>query len=246
MNNKTFSALLAILIYLCACSSGQQEAVTAADTAPQAENKSRPGQQAGAPEAEQPPEKASEKASLSDPAFVNIASLHPNFLFDMRYATANNFLDSAVYPCANCLLRNEVAQALVKANKDFMKQGYRIKFYDCYRPLDVQKKMWAVMPDSRYVANPYQSGSIHNRGGAVDITLVDSSGKELDMGTGFDHFGEEAHHDYQQLPREVKLNRERLRKGMEAVGFKALGTEWWHYLWGEKGRYALANVSLCE
>ena len=249
MNTKLFTALLALLVWVGACSAPQQEAPSTADTAIPTKNEATPGQQtsaSGAEEAEELLVKEAENAPLSDTAFVNVASLHPDFMFDMRYATADNFLNAAVYPCANCLLRYEVARALVKANEAFMKQGYRIKFYDCYRPLDVQKKMWAVMPDSRYVANPYKSGSIHNRGGAVDLTLVDKSGKELDMGTAFDHFGEEAHHDYQLLSDEVKLNRERLRKGLEAQGFKALDTEWWHYLWGEKGRYSLANVSLCE
>ena len=182
----------------------------------------------------------------ADTAFVLLADFAEGFSYDMRYATANNFLDTAVYPCANCKLRKAVAEALVKANTSLNKKGYRIKFFDCYRPLDVQRQMWAVLPDSRYVANPNKSGSIHNRGAAVDISLETLAGQELDMGTAFDHFGEEAHHTYTQLSDTVKANRKLLRSAMETAGFTALETEWWHYLYGKKSQYALANESLCE
>lgn len=182
----------------------------------------------------------------ADTTFVDMASVSNDIILDMRYATPDNFLGSAVYPCARCLLRREVANALQQASLLFLQQGYRLKLYDCYRPLEVQKKMWAVMPNDQYVANPYTTGSIHNRGAAVDLTLVDASGKELDMGTAFDYFGKEAHHDYQNLPDRVLANRRLLRKVLETVGFKALETEWWHYLYGEKEQYPLANVSLCD
>jgi D-alanyl-D-alanine dipeptidase len=184
--------------------------------------------------------------NLPDTAFVDMIRYAEGFGYDMRYATANNFLDTAVYPCPTCKLRKEVADALVRANTSLQKQGVRIKFFDCYRPLDVQKQMWAVMPDGRYVANPYKSGSIHNRGAAVDISLETLAGKELDMGTGFDHFGKEAHHTYTQLPDTVLANRKLLKSEMEQAGFSALATEWWHYLYGSKSRYTLANESLCE
>ena len=158
----------------------------------------------------------------------------------MRYATNNNFLKSTVYECNACLLRKEVARDLVKANDHFMAKGYRIKLFDCYRPLDVQKKMWKILPDARYVANPSR-GSIHNRGGAVDLTLVDESGTELDMGTDFDHFGKEAHHDYQNLDPTVIQNRKLLKDGMEKFGFKPISTEWWHYNFRSTRDYPVSN-----
>ncbi len=160
--------------------------------------------------------------NTSDSSFVKMNDLK-DFSFDMRYATTNNFLKEKVYPCANCMVRTEVADALVKANKIFLQKGHHIKFYDCYRPLDVQKKMWAIKPDNRYVANP-KGGSIHNRGAAVDMTLVDATGKELDMGTEFDHFGEEAHHSYLKLSKEVLENRKYLKTIMEQCGFVAQPT----------------------
>ncbi len=172
--------------------------------------------------------------------FVRLDSISKSFVFDMRYATNNNFLKSAVYECDACLLRNEVAKALVKANDHFIAKGYRIKLFDCYRPLDVQKKMWEILPDPRYVADPFR-GSIHNRGGAVDLTLVDESGTALDMGTDFDHFGKEAHHNYENLAPTIIQNRKLLKEGMEKFGFRPISTEWWHYNFRSTRNYPVSN-----
>ncbi|WP_093025795.1 M15 family metallopeptidase [Pustulibacterium marinum] len=167
-------------------------------------------------------------AEVADTTFVRLANYSDDFFYDMRYATDNNFLKSQVYDCAECYTRAKTAQQLIKANEEFMKDGYHIKFYDCYRPLDVQKKMWKIVPNAMYVANPAK-GSIHNKGGAVDITLVDSSGNELPMGTGFDFFGQKAHHTYNDLPEEILSNRKYLKSTMEKYGFQAIESEWWHY-----------------
>src|SRR6478736_1853786 len=123
--------------------------------------------------------------SVNDTTFVNLKDYSQDFVYDMKYATDDNFLKSKVYDCAECYLRYKTVKALVLANERFMKKGFKIKIFDCYRPLDIQKRMWAIVPNPQYVANP-SKGSIHNRGGAVDITLVDFDGKELDMGTSFD------------------------------------------------------------
>jgi zinc D-Ala-D-Ala dipeptidase len=172
--------------------------------------------------------------------FVRLEDLSDNFYYDMRYATENNFLKKKLYQCDDCIIRTEVASALIKANEYFNNKGYSIKFYDCYRPLDIQKLMWEVFPNAQYVANP-EYGSIHNRGGAVDITLVYKDNVELDMGTEFDHFGEEAHHSYTKLSKEILANRALLKEGMEMHGFTAIRTEWWHYNFGEAKKYAVSN-----
>lgn len=166
--------------------------------------------------------------TVDDTTFVNIKSFSDDFVFDMKYATEDNFLKSKVYDCSECYLRFKTVKALFKANEDFMKLGYRIKLFDCYRPLSIQKKMWTIVNNPKYVADPAK-GSIHNRGGAVDITLVDSTGNELDMGTSFDHFGEEAAHDYKNLSPEVIKNRKLLKKIMVANKFRSFDSEWWHY-----------------
>ena len=165
---------------------------------------------------------------ISDTTFVNLKDYSQDFVYDMKYATPDNFLKAKVYDCAECFLRLKTVNALVGANKKFMKKGYKIKIFDCYRPLDIQKKMWKIVPNPEYVANPAK-GSIHNRGGAVDITLVDNNGKELDMGTSFDHFGIEASHNYLKLSEEIKLNRKLLKRIMIQKGFNSFDSEWWHY-----------------
>lgn len=163
-----------------------------------------------------------------DNAFVNLKNYSNDFVFDMKYATADNFLKEKVYPCDECFLRVKTIKSLLQANQAFMAKGYRIKLYDCYRPLAIQKKMWKLVPNPTYVANP-KKGSIHNKGGAVDITLVDSTGVELNMGTGFDFFGPEAGHNYTELSAEILANRQFLKAVMLQFNFKPFDSEWWHY-----------------
>ena len=168
------------------------------------------------------------KTIVDDTTFVNLKDYSQDFVYDMKYATSDNFLKAKVYDCAECFLRLKTVKAMLAANAEFMKRGYKIKIFDCYRPLDIQKRMWKIVPNPDYVANP-SKGSIHNRGGAVDITLVDANGKELDMGTTFDFFGPEASHNYQYLAQEIKANRELLKTTMVQNGFNSLDSEWWHY-----------------
>ena len=160
--------------------------------------------------------------------FVRLKDLSPDFVYELKYATPDNFLKQAVYDCGECYLRKSTAEALVKANKAFIQLGYRIKLFDCYRPLSVQKKMWKILPGTHYVANPAK-GSKHNRGAAVDLTLIDAQGKELNMGTPFDFFGKEAHHTYTEHSKEVLENRKLLKETLNKYNFKSIYSEWWHY-----------------
>ena len=160
--------------------------------------------------------------------FVRLKDLSPDFVYELKYATPDNFLKQAVYDCGECYLRKSTAEALVKANEAFKQLGYRIKLFDCYRPLSVQKKMWKILPGTHYVANPAK-GSKHNRGAAIDLTLVDAEGKELNMGTPFDFFGKEAHHTYTQHSKEVLENRKLLKETLDKYNFKSIYSEWWHY-----------------
>ena len=163
-----------------------------------------------------------------DNAFVNLKNYSNDFVYDMKYATDDNFLKEKVYPCAECFLRVKTVKSLLEANKMFLAKGYKIKLYDCYRPKAIQKKMFQLVPDANYVANP-KKGSIHNRGGAVDISLVDFNGIELDMGTKFDFFGKEASHNYLSLSDTVLANRKLLKEIMLQNNFKSFDSEWWHY-----------------
>ncbi len=167
-------------------------------------------------------------ANLNDSTFVNLKDYSKDFVYDMKYATSDNFLKEKVYDCEECFLRLKTVKALIEANKAFLKLGFKIKLYDCYRPLDVQKKMWAIVPNPNYVANPAK-GSIHNKGGAIDISLVNLSGKELDMGTKFDYFGEEAGHNYLKFSDKILENRKLLKSIMINFKFNSFDSEWWHY-----------------
>ncbi len=161
---------------------------------------------------------------VDDTTFVNLYDYSHEFVYKMKYASSDNFLKTKVYDCEACYLRYKTVKALLKAQEKFNKKGYKIVLYDCYRPLDIQKKMWQIVPNPSYVADP-KKGSIHNRGGAVDISLADLNGNELNMGTGFDHFGPEAAQDYKQLPKDVLENRKLLRNTMIRSGFRIFESE---------------------
>jgi len=159
---------------------------------------------------------------------VNLSEADPTLIIDCRYATTNNFVGVRMYPRNELWLERGAATRLMKAQAALRRQGLGLKVYDGYRPLEIQRRLWEIMPDPRYVANP-KNGSRHNRGRAVDITLVDADGEELAMPTEYDNFTERAHHDYTALPLEIINNRKLLRDTMIAAGFTALKTEWWHY-----------------
>ena len=181
-----------------------------------------------------------ENVNTADTTFVNIKNYSTDFVLDMKYATTDNFLKTKVYDCEMCFLRYKTLQKLLAVNVVLAKKGIKIKFFDCYRPLDIQKKMWQLVPNPDYVANPAR-GSMHNRGTAVDITLVDTKGTDFDMGTPFDFFGVEASHSYQKLTDTQIANRIFLKTIMLENGFKPFDTEWWHYSLIDGASEKLAN-----
>jgi D-alanyl-D-alanine dipeptidase len=159
---------------------------------------------------------------------VNILSLDSTIFLDIRYATDNNFTKTKLYPVAKAKLRREAAESLAAANRELKEHGLRLKIYDAYRPLSIQWKLWEVVPNEDYVANP-KKGSRHNRGAAVDLTIVDSLGNELEMPTPYDDFTEKAWQTYEDLPDPVKNNRALLKETMIRHGFLSLKSEWWHF-----------------
>lgn len=165
--------------------------------------------------------------------FRDLALMDSTIRQDIRYATANNFTKAVIYDCPACLLRPEVAEALVQVNQSLRKQNLYLKVFDCYRPGPYQQRLWDKVPNPDYVTPP-SKGSMHSRGAAVDLTVVDSTGRELNMGTEFDFFGVEAHTDNLNLPAEVLKNRQILRDAMEAAGFGGIRTEWWHFSYRKK------------
>ncbi len=178
-------------------------------------------------------------AATVDLVLVN--SVIPDCVLDIRYATDNNFTGKIIYKSANCYVLEPALQALKKAADEFRTLGYRIKVWDAYRPHAAQYILWDIVPDPRYVADPVQ-GSKHNRGCAVDITLVDSNGNELAMGTEFDDFTVRAHRDYADLSVEVVQHRLLLESVMNKHGFVGEPTEWWHFDFKDWQDYPLLDV----
>jgi D-alanyl-D-alanine dipeptidase len=174
---------------------------------------------------------------------TELKTLVPNIVYDLRYATKNNFTQRKLYENGTqTFLRQPVAKALRKVQDDLNQRGYGLKIFDAYRPYAVTKKMWDLIHDERYVADP-SKGSGHNRGLAVDLTVIDlRDGTELNMGTGFDNFTDSAHHSFKNLPTNILADRKLLRETMERNGFKALETEWWHYSWPNDRNYEVLDI----
>lgn len=176
---------------------------------------------------------------------VLVNTVIPDCVLDIRYATTNNFTGKSVYTSDACYLLEPALTALKKAADEFRSLGYRIVIWDAYRPRRVQYILWEIVPDPRYVANPAK-GSKHNRGCAVDITLIDKNGVELDMGTEFDDFTVRAHRDCVGLSQQVIRNRTVLESVMKKHHFVGEPTEWWHFDFEEWKRYPLLDVDISD
>jgi D-alanyl-D-alanine dipeptidase len=173
---------------------------------------------------------------------VDVEKTIPGIVLDIRYATTNNFTGQKLYPSAKCYLRRAATEKLHAAQKEFSTLGYGLKIYDGYRPLSVQRKMWEVFPQPGYVADP-KKGSRHNRGAAVDVTLIRlSDGSEIPMPTSYDDFTERAHRDFKDLPEDVIRNRELLERVLTKHGFVGLPTEWWHFDDADWRNYPLLDL----
>ncbi|WP_171038205.1 D-alanyl-D-alanine dipeptidase [Aquibacillus sediminis] len=174
---------------------------------------------------------------------VNIKDVDESIIIDLRYATDNNFVNQQVYPVEVALLQKDTAQKLKEANQRVKQDGYRIKVWDGYRPFDVQQVFWDLTPDKDYLADP-SHGSHHNRGAAVDVTLVDEQGNEVEMPTGFDEFSERAWRSYQGNSEQAQKNMEYLTEVMVDSGFSTISIEWWHYNDSQAKSYPVLNEPL--
>lgn len=175
---------------------------------------------------------------------VELKSMIPGIVYDLRYATVNNFMRRLMYPAGTTttFLRLPAVKALQKVQQELNEKGLGLKIYDAYRPYAVTVKFWELVKDERYVAHP-KNGSGHNRGVAVDLTIIDSkTGKEINMGTGFDNFTDTAHHNFTQLSKEILGNRDLLKSTMGKFGFKSYNEEWWHYSWPNSGKFGILDI----
>jgi D-alanyl-D-alanine dipeptidase len=163
------------------------------------------------------------------------------FILDLRYKTPDNFLKTDVYGPLGldaCYVLPELKEKVIKLVPELRKRGLKLIFWDCFRPLSIQRKMWALVPDARYVADP-KTGSNHNRGCAIDLTLATEDGKPLEMPTAFDSFERKAHLDFKCPPEEKARceNRELLIELMKRAGLAPLPTEWWHFQLPDAAKY---------
>ncbi len=189
------------------------------------------------------------KASLKlnpEKELVNLQTFIPGIVLDIRYATTNNFTKEKIYTLARAYARKPVAEALKKAQAEFQKRGVGIVVFDAYRPYKATVKFYETYHDTTYVASPYR-GSRHNRGCAIDMSLVDlKTGKELKMPTEYDSFKKEAWPTTPVKDPEAKKNRDLIISVMERKGFKVNASEWWHFDFIGYQKYEVMDIDFEE
>jgi D-alanyl-D-alanine dipeptidase len=160
----------------------------------------------------------------------------------LAYATSDNLTGAPIYRHARCYLHREAAECLARTIKLAATLGYRLKIFDAFRPSEAQWILWKQFPLPGFFADP-RKGSPHSRGVAVDLTLADEHGTELEMGTGFDDLTERAHHACPEVSPAAQRNRAILLGLMTAAGWDFYRNEWWHYQLFNPQRYPLYSDS---
>ena len=175
---------------------------------------------------------------------IDLVRYIPGLAMDMKYIGTDHFLQTSLYDSmAMPYARKPLATALATVQAELNEQGLGLKIWDAYRPYQVTQQIWKKVPDNRYAADP-ATGSAHNRGMAIDLTLIHlNDQQELDMGTRFDHFSDTAHHDFNNLPTQIKANRNLLKSVMMKHGFVALNSEWWHYHFQPAKEFEILDIS---
>lgn len=177
---------------------------------------------------------------------VDITDFIPEIRLDIRYATKNNFTGEQIYLSPVAFVRKPVADALVIVQNSLKKYGLGLVVFDAYRPYAATVKFYEVYQDTNFVASPWR-GSRHNRGAAVDVSLIYlDTGEEIQMPTGFDDFSDAANPDYENLPENVIKNRDILIHEMQNHGFKVYPHEWWHFDFIGWEAYSLMDLSFEE
>jgi D-alanyl-D-alanine dipeptidase len=185
-----------------------------------------------------------EKGHFRASDLVDLSALDSRIKLDIRYATPDNFLSTPVYASARAFLQRPAAEALLRAHRELLKQGYGLMIFDAYRPWYVTKIFWDATPPDKhdFVADPAQ-GSRHNRGCAVDLTLYDlKTGREIEMTGGYDEMSERSYPGYTGGTPEQRARRDLLRREMEKQGFTVYPSEWWHFDYRDWKEYAIQNV----
>jgi D-alanyl-D-alanine dipeptidase len=178
----------------------------------------------------------------SNQQLVNLEHYIPGIQKDVRYATTNNFTKQKLYSKTDIYMRLPAAKALKAVQEVLHKKGYGLLIYDAYRPYHVTEAMFKIVPNDLYAADP-RKGSGHNRGVAVDLSMVNlKTNKPVAMPTDFDDFTFKAHQNYTPVDPVITANRKLLRDTMKQFGFKGSTTEWWHFYLPDYKKYPLMDI----
>ena len=187
--------------------------------------------------------KATRQADL-----VELVTLDPTIKLDIRYATTNNFLGKVVYPAARAFLQRPAAEALLAAHRELARHGYGLLIHDGYRPWAITKLFWDMTSgfQREFVADP-KTGSKHNRGCAVDLTMYDlATGQIVQMPGEYDESTRRSYPDYTGGPPEARGRRDLLRAVMERQGFTVEPNEWWHFNYQDWRLYPILDIAFSQ
>ena len=189
-----------------------------------------------------------EEGAFRESDLVDLASLDPTIKLDIRYATTNNFMNSVFYEDSRAFLQRPGADAVARAQRALAPYGYGLLIHDGYRPWYVTKMFWDATPTHQreFVANP-ASGSRHNRGAAVDLSIYDLVTREpIEMPSSYDEFSHRSYSDYPGGTARQRWHRDLLRRVMEAEGFTVNAGEWWHFDHRDWTEYGIQNEVFAE
>jgi D-alanyl-D-alanine dipeptidase len=193
--------------------------------------------------AQQPPAATTQPSLIEiQHNLVNVGMIYPPLLHEIRYATLCNFTGEVLYPFPAAFVHRDLVAALQRVQEDLRAEGLCLKIFDGYRPLSVQRRMWTLLADARYVSDPRKSRGKHTRGTAVDVTLVDRRGNELRMPTAYDDFSDKAHRLSAKWTAEERKNSLKLEEIMKKHNFIPFPFEWWHFDYSGWENYPVLDI----
>jgi len=178
------------------------------------------------------------QTALQATQLVQVQAIPGALILELAYGTPQNFTGQVIYTHPHCFIHQVAFEKLMRAVELARAADLQIKLFDAFRPQEAQEKLWAICPDPRYVADPAK-GSLHSRGIAVDLTLADAQGIELDMGTPFDDFTDQSHQGCTTISVGAQRNRFLLKGLMQSAGFTPIQYEWWHFNGEDPSKFPL-------
>lgn len=224
-------ALFCCFVFLTACTGmpGHPSATPTPETTPRLNEPAPSPRSSPLPESPQPETPPTAVTEPANEEFVKVLDWIPSLYIELRYATDDNFTGETIYRFSQAYLRYGTVKKLLAAQEALAEQGYSLKIWDAFRPVSAQFKLWELVPDPVYVANPNTGYSSHSRGNTVDVTLVTAEGGALEMPSGFDEFSVLGDRDYSDVGADAAANARLLEDAMTKAGFNSYDGEWWHF-----------------